>query len=280
MNEDQICREKTIEQDAANFLFTFCNRSEQTSLLLNGSFLFFQLFLHLLLKLKPSENAKQELVDFCRQFYEGNSSVLNTLNKFEHDYTPDKAIYWYTTTTCFYRIINKAMRLHDVEMLILAGFFIIDLYEQLKEEQVKFLKTHNDSSILCVYRGQFLSNEELRRLQDHIGEFLSMNSFISTSTCEDVALLFTLRMTQCSSDIQPVFFQIKIDTQLETKPYSKISHLSQFRDEDEVLIMAGVIFKIDSLEFDNNKNMWIVHLSICNDNEHELNNLVIHYKKK
>ena len=279
MSKDQQHREAIAEYGVGSAALEFCNHSEQSSLLLNGSFLFFQLFIHLLLEMKPPANAKEELINLCRESYAGNAAILDVLKEFDRDYTPTTALFWYTKQSCFYRIINKALRQHDVETLISCCFFIIDLNEQLKREQITFLTTASKEGLLRVYRGQLLTTAELHRMQENLGEFLSMNSFLSTSQSEETALMFTTTIGQCPSDIRPVLFRIEIDTRMDTKPYSNISHLSQFSDENEVLIMAGAMFRIISMTMDSEKQIWIVNLSMCSENEHELREVFDHYKR-
>lgn len=215
----------------------------------------------------------------CREIYVGNDAVLASLDEFDRDYTSTQALFWYTKQTCFYRIINKALRQHDVDTLITCCFFIIDLNEQLKQEQTVFLSTSSKQDIFHVYRGQLLTTDELNRMRENVGEFLSMNSLLSTSQSEETALMFTTTISQCTSDVRPVLFRIEIDTRMETKPYSNISHLSQFYDENEVLIMAGAMFRIISMTLDGDKQVWIADLSMCSDNEHDLKEVFDHYKR-
>ena len=267
---DQTIRERMFEHGFANLSMTFYSRSEQSSLLLKGSFMYFQLFMKLLLEMELQDNAKKDLLDMCKQIYAENPCIRDILDEFDRDYTPTKAIFWYTSPTCFYRIINKALRLHDAETMFLCCFFIHDLYQQLKEEHVKFVAKLNNTDRFYVYRGQLLSVDEFNRIREHTGELLSMNSFLSTSTNENVALMFTTTINKYNDGTVSVLFRIEIDTHLQTQPYADIKHLSQFRDENEILIMAGAIFKIESTIWDSVEKIWRVNLSMCTDNAHEL----------
>lgn len=265
-----MCRDRMFEFGLEGSAMTFCNCTEQSSLLLSGSFMYFQLFIRLLLEMKPYKNAKKDLLDICKRAYTDNTSIRDFFDEFDHSYTAEKAIYWYTRATCFYRIINKALRQHDAEMMFACCFFIQDLYQQLQEEKVKFLEKLGNTHYLYVYRGQFMSTDELKQIKEHVGQLLSMNSFLSTSTKENIALLFTTNIFNCTDDSLPVLFRIKIDTSLKTLPYADVKHLSQFEDENEVLIMAGAIFKIDAVIWASNEKIWIVELSMQSSDDHDL----------
>ncbi|CAF1178840.1 unnamed protein product [Didymodactylos carnosus] len=92
--------------------------------------------------------------------------------------------------------------------------------------------------------------------------------------------MFTSTSDNCSHGEQPVLFQIEIDTRLDTKPYSDIFHVSYFQDaEEEVLIMLGAIFKIHDVAFDDEEKIWVIKLTMCRDNDHELKHVFDSYKR-
>ncbi|CAF5063507.1 unnamed protein product, partial [Rotaria sp. Silwood1] len=62
----------------------------------NGKFVFSQVLMECLLRLRSSEEDKKELVNRCRKVYEGNQFELNNLHEFEKEYTPDTAV-WCTS---------------------------------------------------------------------------------------------------------------------------------------------------------------------------------------
>ncbi len=75
--------------------------------------------------------------DFCRLLYE-----------FENQYSANKALWWYTRESFLYKMLNKALRVQNIEVLFLFRFVIVDIYQQLKENQCQ--------SSVRVYRGQVL----------------------------------------------------------------------------------------------------------------------------
>ena len=76
--------------------------------------------------------------------------------------------------------------------------------------------------MIRVYRGQVIGNDELELMKNSIGEFLSMNSFLSTSRDRSTALHFA-RLTPVSDGIQRIIFEIEIDPRLQTKAFADIT---------------------------------------------------------
>ncbi|CAF4851431.1 unnamed protein product [Rotaria sp. Silwood1] len=84
-----------------------------------------------------------------------------------------------------------------------------------------------------------------------------------------------------TDNIQRIMFEIDIDTRIQnTKAYASIRHLSNFYDENEVLIMLGSIFKIKSVIYNKKEQMWIAHLVMCSEDDFELRDLLKQIKKE
>ncbi|CAF4128334.1 unnamed protein product, partial [Rotaria sordida] len=133
-----------------------------------------------------------------------------------------------------------------------------------------------------VYRGQQISSNEFERIAKSVDEFISMNSFLSTTLQKDVALAFVEHQQQnLSEDCQLVLFEIKIDPCLKTLPYANISELSALRGEKEVLFVPGTIFKIQNVHKDKNSdNIDIIQLELCSEEDPELCKIILHWTKQ
>jgi hypothetical protein len=126
--------------------------SELSSTEINGRFLFTQLLLDILLRMKPKLNDKDEFITRCSELFKNNPSELKKLEDFHLEYKAKEALQWYTKDSFLYRLVNKALRTQNMDLLFLYRFFIQDLQSQLAELQIK--------SCVCVYRGQLISKEE------------------------------------------------------------------------------------------------------------------------
>ena len=106
---------------------------------LNGDFLNSRLLIDCLLQMSANEKDKDELIDILRREYEGNDSQLNMIDGFRLSYSPDKALQWYTRESFFYRVLNKALRTQNIELLFLLRTFISDIGQQLQHHQAVLL---------------------------------------------------------------------------------------------------------------------------------------------
>ncbi|CAF1273754.1 unnamed protein product [Adineta ricciae] len=251
----------------------------------NAQFIWQQLFIAILLRLKPEESSSNEkLVEYLKRTY---PQQLDVVEKFHQDYQPENSLQWYTKDSCIYKCLNYACRMNDFGTLVLYRYFIKSLYEQLANQYRQQKKLLSD---MTLYRGQLMSPEELIQLQKSVGQFISFNSFLSTSQDLAVAemyagkgVLFEITTSlsneklDTSADVswwnRPLF-ERSIETPI-SKPYALISGCSQFSDEDEVLFMAGTIFCLDKMEppYEQTKPFWTAHLHLASDSDHNLKEL-------
>ncbi|CAF3594693.1 unnamed protein product [Rotaria sp. Silwood1] len=220
--------------------------------------------------MKSTSTIKNELIAVCKQEYKGNTAQLTILREFEQDYSPDRALWWYTRDSFVYRLMNKALRMQNIDLLFLFRFFIRDLEQQLEQ--------YRCTSRIRLYRGQLMSNDELQVLKDSIGQLISVNSFLSTSLDQQQALQF-LGGSSTSDGVERVLFKIVADPRLEgIKPFANISSFSYFSQEEEVLIMLGSIFRLVDIHQDV-EQVWIIEMRLCSNHDNDLKLVVDQLKK-
>jgi tetratricopeptide (TPR) repeat protein len=258
---DQTRRRFNVEDP---FTFNIVNENkDRSSTNLNGEFMFSRLFVDTLLRMNFNQLDRKEFIDLCKIQYQLNPSENGILHEFELDYSSDQALKWYTKESFLYRLLNKALRVRNIDLLFLIRFFINDLQVQLEK-----LKS---SKPLRVFRAQLMSLEEFQVFQQSIGQYISMNSFISTSLNRDLAL-FYLGNSVLDNENSPkrLLFEINADPSIECiKPFANISELSNFPEEEEVLFMLGSVFRLDAIVFEPDKKIWIIEMTMCSDNEHQ-----------
>ena len=274
ISKDQAARAK-VEDGASISVISAGSQSLQAR---NAVFMWFQLFIEVLLRMHHKSTDRQELIGICKKNYKGNQQEMEIIDEFEKNYKPDNAIWWYTRESCFYRMMNKALRVQDFDMLFALRFFITDIAKQLKSEYEKFIRTSDSRNMIRVYRGQIIGIDELELMKNSIGEFLSMNSFLSTSHDRSTALYFA-RMTPEIGGTQRIIFEIEIDPRLQTKAFANITSISYFRNEDEVLIMLGALFRIEKVIEDKKDRVWMVHVSLASEDDYHLKETFAHMKK-
>jgi tetratricopeptide (TPR) repeat protein len=219
--------------------------------------------------MKSNQDDKQQLIERCYNEYEDNADELNKVREFEHEYLPQNALWWYTRQSFVHKMLNKALRTQDIELLFLFRFLIHDIYEQLKRSQCH--------ARITVYRGQVMSDKELKTLQRSVNKMISINSFFSTSVESSKAMKF-LNAPNISNDLHPVLFVIEAYPYVNiTKPFADISSHSRY-NEEEVLFMVGCVFRL--IDIRQNGQIWIIYMQLCDDDENDMQDLFQHMKKQ
>ena len=240
-------------------IFSF-NEAEtgQAATGLNGHFVYVQILMDVLLRLKYDDKNTEELITLCKQQYKDNAIELKIIKEFEQNYTSSYALWWHTRECFLYKVLNKALRVQDIHVLFLLRLVCRDIHQQLKQIQYQ--------SRIRVYRGQMVSKSEMSSLRKSVSQLISINSFFSTSFKPEQALAY-LSNDHISHDLERVLFEIDADPAVvTTKPFVDISSYSAFRTEAEVLFMYGSIFRLKSIQQYTN-NIWNIKMVLCSESE-------------
>ena len=275
ISKDQIVRTRAEERVSVSVI----SSNTQDLQTRNAMFMWFQLFIEVLFRMHHKASDRKELTQLCRDFYRGNQQHLEVIEEFEKHYTAEKAIWWYTRDACFYRLLNKALRVQDFDTLFAFRVLITDISNQIKREYENYIRTNGDRNFIRVYRGQLISDDELELMKNSIGEFLSMNSFFSTSRNRSTALKF-VQNSRSRDTIRRMLFEIDIDPRLRTKAFADVGKISFFDDEDEVLIMLGALFRIKKVSKDENDRVWVARLTLASEDDYQLKEILSHMKGK
>ncbi|UJR19809.1 hypothetical protein I4U23_022942 [Adineta vaga] len=222
----------------------------------SASFLWHQMLIYVLKQMPKDEQAKDEMLKICNEYYSNNDRTVEKIEEFRLNYTSDTAIQWYTAECFLYKILNQALRIENIELLYKFRFFIIDLCDAIEKES-NLLK---NESPLILYRGQVLSNNEFNRLKQHEGEIISINGFFSTSRNIHVALAFAGQNHSSDDNIKSILFEIQADPSLATVIFADIKNKTHFQDEEEILFNLNSTFQIKSVYFDLILKLWKVEL--------------------
>ena len=263
--------QKKVEEPLSINIYTTSTGKGKSTTGVNGQFVFSQVLIDCVLRLKSTQTDINELIDYCKNQYVGNRMELTKLQEFQQDYSPGKALWWYTRESFFYKTLNAALRTQNIHIIYLFRGFISDIHRQLQKEQSK--------KRIRVYRGQVILNDELNILKESLGQFISVNSFFSTTTDYKTALRF-LKMSTASDDLEQVIFQIDAHPKMvTTKPFADITQHSYFNKESEVLFMIGSILRLESISR-NDDEVWIIRMTLYSDNEHDLKQVLIYMKQQ
>lgn len=223
----------------------------------SGAYFSYMLFIDLLKRMPQTQQAKENMLNKCKDYYRKDATELKRIEEFEKTYTSNKAIDWYIEDSFFYRLINKAFRTEDVSLWYLFRFFIFDLCTQLEDIH----KKQNNQTCFTVYRGQaFLPTTEFESLKSNIGGLISTNGFFSTSTNFEIAKTFFVGAKD-TEDFKVALFKITVDaSQLKNIIFVDIDKYMNQIYESEILFSIGSVFKIENVNYDSDLCAWVIKM--------------------
>ena len=243
---------------------------------LEPSFMYTQLFKEILLKLEYNEESMKNFITYCRNNNYGSSTFIP---RFENEYNPQTAVWWYTDTSSIYDLLNCALRKLEVDTIINMGFFIRDLHYQIKEQHQKQFMDYKGKT-LVLYRGQGLSTADFDRLRRTKAGLISFNNFLSTSEDRDVSWEFAIIASTIPGTIG-IIFQMSIDPSSSSTPFAAIKDLSKHKSEEEYLFCMHSIFRIGEIkQLENNDSLYQVDLQLTSDEDPQLRILTEHIQKE
>jgi tetratricopeptide (TPR) repeat protein len=229
------------------------------------SFMYFQLLKEIILNdclLESEEETKNEMLTYCRNVCADNPNTIVILDEFEKSFIPELSIYWYIRECFLYKMLNKALWTPEPDVLYKLRYFLRHLYREILSQAAS---QRDQLSSMIVYRGQSMSADQIEKLKQNVGGFLSFNNFLSTSLKRDVALNFLL-----GSEIG-VLFEMQIDPAIQKFPMVNIElipFLQKEECEQELLFAMGSVFRI--LRIDKQKNFYRVQLILSTDIDEQL----------
>jgi tetratricopeptide (TPR) repeat protein len=167
-------------------------------------------------------------------------------------------------------MLNRALRLMEVDLIIKMGFFVRDLHNHIAKLHREQYGGHAHSDSLTVYRGQGLSSTDFDQLKQTQGGLMSFNNFLSTSLNRAVSLAFT-ESNQYDPDLIGVLFEITVNPSITATPFANVGNVGYYPGEKEILFSMHSVFRIGQVkQIDKNDRLWQVDLILTGDNDPQL----------
>jgi tetratricopeptide (TPR) repeat protein len=260
------------EQNAMpiSFMATSGDNSKKSLDQLDPSFMYTQIMKEILLTINFEEKHFTEYIDYCYETFHDNQRELNNIAKLQRNYRDHTPIWWYTKQCFLYPMLNRVLRLMEVDIIIKMGFFIGDLHRHLEElHQEQFGGQQTDESF-TVYRGQGMSKAAFEKMSKTKGGLISFNNFLSTSENREVSLKFA-NSAVSDPDLVGILFVMTIDPSQSTTPFASIIDVSYFKKEDEILFAMHTVFRIGDIKpLGENHRLFQVELTLTSDNDKDL----------
>jgi tetratricopeptide (TPR) repeat protein len=242
---------------------------------LDSSFMYTQILKEILLTIDFDQGHITEFLTYCREQFDGNDTELENIDKIEKEYSRHQPIWWYTYECFLYSMLNRALRLMEVDLITTMGFFVRDLHQHIATLHSEQYAGHHHSDSFSVYRGQGLSQADFDQLQTTQGGLLAFNNFLSTSLDRKVSLNFA-RRTMNTSDKVGVLFVMKIDPSISATPFANVGDVGYYQEgESEILFSMHSVFRIGQVKQieTNNNRLWQVDLTFTGDHDPQLQEL-------
>lgn len=219
----------------------------------NQSFCYSQLLKETLLKKDNESNLKKDFIHFCRYHYNGNNIELNFIEEIEQNFKLDQSIWWYTRYCFIRKMLNRALRTEEIDILYKMRWFIQALDYKIKDNSFSEI----------VYRIHYYTYDQFKTLKENY-----TNCLLSFGTFLDCKLNRPSFIENIQG-METILFRIK------TKNGIKIQHLRFFESKIEVLLPFDNVYRIESIEEYNNHNnhWWNVDITSINKNDELLKDL-------
>ncbi len=228
----------------------------------------YQLFIKVLIHKPRTENTLKEMLNECRSFFRQNMAMLKKIDDFEKNYIAGQAIKYYCEDSFVYRIINSALRTHDIDIIIKFQPYISDLYKELNERYLRhtinFRKRKSGLPIRVAYRGQYMQEAELKRLRDYCqsrNSHVVLNTFGSATRDSRVAFQFIPDVRDGYVRCLYVIIipdQYYIEANMSSMFYHQFVDIAdQAADEQEVNFSVGSLFRIQYIGRSTSEPSWV-----------------------
>ena len=240
---------------------------------LDQSFMYTQILKEILLTITFEQKHIDEFLTYCREQFVGNTFQLKNIDKLEQEYRLHQPIWWYTSQCFLYPMLNRALRMMEVDLIIKMGFFVQALHNDIVALHSKQYGRQDHYSSFTVYRGQGLSETDFDQLMKTKGGLLSFNNFLSTSLDQAVSLAFA-ESNQDNPETIGVLFEITINPSVSSTVFTSIRDVSAYQTEEEILFSMHSVFRIGQIkQIDGNNRLCQVELALTSDNDPQLHDL-------
>ncbi|CAF1290208.1 unnamed protein product [Rotaria sordida] len=250
---------------------------------LDPLFMYTQLLKEALLEIEDDD--RKSLKDLARYCREQDDILEDQIKQVENEYRNHTPIWWYTAETFIYPMLNRGLRVMNVDIIMKLGFFIRHLHNHITElhrEQENNMPKH-----FQVFRGQGLSLEDFEKMKKTTGGLMSFNNFLSTSRNRNISLETFARPATKKPNSVGILFIMNIDTTIcknSLTPFAEVSQVGYYKNqEEEILFATHTIFRIDHIKRIEDKNidrLWQVNLTLVGNQDDDFNKLTAHLREE
>ena len=188
-----------------------------------------QILKDILLESDDKRDLKKEMIEFCREEYGDNPIQLKFIDEFTRNYQGNNPIDWYLRHETFlYKMVTRAFRILDPDILYKLRYFIQHLHGQLKS-------SYGQTKPITVHRTLRIRKDLLEKLKTYKNPLVSFNEF--------------LFLRKNRSAIQPG--PLNVESKLVR--FQIIVESNAFQNDipnrpDDILLTMGTVFRLTKIE--------------------------------
>ncbi|UJR17645.1 hypothetical protein I4U23_004541 [Adineta vaga] len=234
-------------------------------------FLWYQIMIDLIRSFPVTDETRTDFLTECRKQCISNNQRLVQIDDFQSSYLAAESLRWYTKQTCFFQIVNEALRKQNAKMIHSLRLFISDLSAEILRKRDLTI------NYITLYRGQLIHNDEINRIHAKHNGLIAFNSFLSTSSLKDVAEAFGgCGVEPDAKDYSFLILEIEATTDI----CCNLVNDTVFKEENEYLIMPATIFKIVSFQLTSPRSYYAKLRYTTDEDLSGLNLVKTHFERK
>ncbi|UJR17089.1 hypothetical protein I4U23_003986 [Adineta vaga] len=217
------------------------------------SFTYSQLLKETLLCQDDESDLKKDMLTFCRLHYVDNSEELNQIDLFENSFIDSDCIRWYTRYSFLSKMLSRAFRTHEIDLLFKMRYFIQSLHKQIQTISIK--------ESITVYVMLNFEQGMIENFRENINGLVIFRSFLPARSVKcfdkdsEKSLLFSIRLgPNCAAKIES-------------------------NHQIDILINLDVIFRIISIDTNEN-DTHIINLESIPPNDTHFQQLTSSLRKE
>ena len=230
----------------------------------NLAFLYGKILEKILLTIYYDKQDFDKFIQYCRKVFANNERELIRVAAFEQRYHNHTPMYWFTSQPFLYAMVNRALRTMDVNVIIKLSFFISDLLRQIDQLHKEQFGSCSSNQSFTIYKGQMIDKKFFEKIAESNGNLLQFDTFLSTTKCRDIALLFVDTDSR-NPDLFSVLFVIKVDPNQSITSFASTVDCGYCGEsEDEILFSTHSIFRVENILHKDN-SFYQVELSLIDN---------------
>ncbi|CAF2096993.1 unnamed protein product [Rotaria magnacalcarata] len=229
-----IPMEITSKDSVSDLPFTYCQLLKETILCHDDE-----------------SDLRKDMLTFCRTHYAHNQDEVHEIDEYEKSFIDTHSIQWYTRYCFLTKILSRAFRTQEIDLLFKMRYFIQCLHKQIQSIAIK--------EPITTYAILYVEQEIIRNFQGNINGLVLFRSFLPATFERPTLMEYQNKDTQ-----RYLIFSIRLGPDCA-------ANIEQLRSSDckiDVLINIDTVFRVVSIDEGENEVHTVNLESVSLDDPH------------